>query len=105
MSSVFSIAASGMAAAQRRMEVSASNVANASNDDVAAAFAALRIDQVDVTGGGTGTKVRTDSGPAAHVDLAKEAVQQLVARYSFAANANVLRAEAKMQKALFDALA
>jgi len=36
------------------------------------------------------------------VDLANEAVQQLVARYSFAANAAVIRAEDKMTKSLFD---
>ena len=41
-----------------------------------------------------------EAAPA--VDLTNEAVQQLVARYSFAANAAVIRAEDKMMKSLFD---
>src|SRR6185436_14674071 len=57
MSSVLSIAVSGMAAAQKRLEVSARNVANVSttpsDEEAAAAFAALRMDQVEISGGGT----------------------------------------------------
>ena len=70
MSSVLSIAASGMAAAQKRLEVSARNVANVS------------------------------ARPS--VDLAGEAVQQMVARYTFAANAKVAKLAGEMQKALLD---
>src|SRR4051812_35103768 len=129
MSSLMSIAISGMTAAQKRLEVSASNVANVSTtgplnaapDDVRAAYAALRADQIETAGGGTAVTVRraspattTVSDPgssfanaeglvaAPAVDLANEAVQQLVARYSFAANAAVIRAEDKMMKSLFD---
>ena len=122
MSSVLSIAVSGMAAAQRRLEVSASNVANVSTtgpldgaDDVRAAYAALRADQTETAGGGTAVKASraspatiavSDPGSpfanadglvaAPNVDFATEAVEQLVARYSFVANAAVIRAEDKM---------
>jgi flagellar basal-body rod protein FlgC len=129
MSSVMSIAVSGMMAAQKRLEVSTSNVANVSTtgpldaapDDVRAAYAALRADQTETAGSGTAVKVSralpattTVSDPgssfanadglvaAPAVDLTNEAVQQLVARYSFAANAAVIRAEDKMMKSLFD---
>jgi flagellar basal-body rod protein FlgC len=69
MSSVSSIAASGMAAASMRLQRSANKVANAANPNV---------------------------------DLADEIVQQLMARVSFAANAQVIRADAKMTAALLD---
>jgi flagellar basal-body rod protein FlgC len=105
MSNVFSIAASGMAAAQTRLEVSARNVAGAAvtapaDGDVAAAFAALRADQVALAGGGTRVTVSAPLG--GEVDLANEAVQQMIARYTFAANAKVMRAAAQMQKSLLD---
>ena len=129
MSSVLSIAVSGMAAAERRLEVSARNVANVSTtgpldaapDDVRAAYAALRADQTETAGGGTAVKVSRTSpatmavsdpgSPFANADglvaapaveLSNEAVQQLVARYSFVANAAVIRSEDKMLKSLFD---
>ena len=129
MSSVLSIAVSGMAAAERRLEVSARNVANVSTTgpldaapgDVRAAYAALRADQTETAGGGTVVTVRraspatiavSDPGSpfanadglvaAPNVDFATEAVEQLVARYSFAVNAAVIRAENKMVKSLFD---
>ena len=112
MTSVLSIATSGMAAAQKRLEVSARNVANVSADlptdappDVAAAFAALRaplrMDQVEVSGGGTAPVV-TQAPPGTQVDLANEAIQLLVARYTFAANAKVAKLAGEMQKSLLD---
>jgi flagellar basal-body rod protein FlgC len=108
MTSILSIAASGMAAAQKRLEVSARNVANASDDlpsdappEVAAAFSALRMDQVEVSGGGTAPVVSREP-PGTQVDLANEAIQQMVARYTFAANAKVVKAAGEMQKALLD---
>ena len=103
MSSVLSIAASGMAAAQKRLEISARNVANVSArpSDEEAAFAALRTDQVEISGGGTAAVVsRAPQG--GQVDLAGEAVQQMVVRYTFAANAKVARIAGEMQKALLD---
>jgi flagellar basal body rod protein FlgC len=106
--SVTSIAASGMLAAQQRLNVVARNIANASvrptDDEAAAAFAALRADQVEVSGGGTAVNV--SAAPAGtETDLASEAVQLTIASYTLAANANVMRAAAKMQKSVIDILA
>jgi flagellar basal-body rod protein FlgC len=65
MSSVLSIAVSGMQAATRRLEVSAINVANVRSDgalpdaqgnyaaDAPRAYSPLRVDQVDLATGGT----------------------------------------------------
>jgi flagellar basal-body rod protein FlgC len=132
MSAAFAIAASGMAAAARRPEVSASNVANmsttgpmpdanASNTTgFPSAYVPLRVDQVDVAGG-TAARVTTVSpsyvptyDPAApyadkngivaapNVDLANEAVQQITALYAFAANAKVMQAQSQMMRTLLD---
>jgi flagellar basal-body rod protein FlgC len=136
MSSVMSIAASGMAAASRRLEVSARNVANARSDGplpsagaaVTASFGApftpWRVDQVEVAGGGTYAQVSAvdpgqvpsyDPGApyadanglvaAPNVDLAGEVVEALVARYSFAFNAKVMRTASDMTKSLLDVTA
>jgi len=110
MSSVSAIAASGMRAAEQRLEVSARNVANASGglpgdapDEVVKAFAALRADPVETRGGGTAVNVRAfPDRTGAEVDLVQEAVQQLTARYAFVANAKVLQADARMRKSLLD---
>ena len=106
MSSVTSIAASGMLAAQQRLDVAARNIANAgrpTDEQAAAAFAALRADQVETPGGGTAVSVSATS--ATDVDIASEAIQATIASYSVAANASVLRAAAKMQKSVIDILA
>ena len=42
---------------------------------------------------------------APNVDLSKEMISQMVARYSFAANARVLKADNQMTKTLIDATA
>jgi flagellar basal-body rod protein FlgC len=129
--SILSIAASGLAAASRRLEVSASNIANASDTGPlpdapnAASFppvyGAQRVDQVDVAGGGTVANVSTVSPgfvaqfdptapfadknglvAAPNVDLANEAVQQITARVDFAANAKVIQVYSEMMKSLLD---
>jgi flagellar basal-body rod protein FlgC len=129
--SILSIAASGLAAASRRLEVSASNVANASDTGPlpdapnAASFppvyAAQLLRQVDVAGGGTVAHVSTASpsyvaqyDPTApfanqdglvatpNVDLANEALQQITARTDFAANAKVIQVNSEMMKTLLD---
>jgi flagellar basal-body rod protein FlgC len=110
MSSVSAIAASGLRAAEQRLEVSARNVASASAglpgdapDEVVKAFTALRADQVETRGGGTALNVRALPGrTGSEVDLVEEAVQQLTARYAFVANAKVLQADARMRKSLLD---
>jgi len=133
MSSVMSIASSGMAAATRRLEVAARNVANmrsagplpsagaAATATFGEPFTPWRVDQVEVAGGGTQAKVSAvnpghvpthdPTAPyadangmvaAPNVDLAGEMVEALVARYSFAFNAKVMRASADMTKSLLD---
>jgi flagellar basal-body rod protein FlgC len=131
MSIASTIAVSGMAAATLRLQVSANNVANAISSgplpgSAAASsfpgpYRAERVDQVDVAGGGTTATVDTASpgtvsifDPSApyadshgmvaspNVDLASEIVQQMMARISFAANAQVAKTDAKMTAALFD---
>jgi flagellar basal-body rod protein FlgC len=134
MSIASTIAVSGMTAASLRLQVSANNVANAlssgplpgaaNSGGYPAAYAPERVNQTDVAGGGTSARIGFVSpsyvqayDPAApyadshgmvaspNVDLATELVQQLVARYTFAANAHVVRTDAQMTSALFDALA
>jgi flagellar basal-body rod protein FlgC len=127
LSSVLSIASSGLAAASLRLQVSANNVANALSTgplpdapnagNFPPAYAPQRVDQVAVTGGGTSATVGTvtpsfvpefdptapfanaDGQVAApNVDLTNEAVQQIVARYAFAANAKVIQTASEMMK-------
>jgi flagellar basal-body rod protein FlgC len=133
MSSILSIASSGMTAAMRRLEVSASNVANALSDGplpsadpgvqakYPAAYAPKRVDQIETVGGGTAAVVSSvspstvpTSDPSApyadssgmvaspNVDFANEAVQQVIARYTFAMNAVVERTYEQMMKTLLD---
>jgi flagellar basal-body rod protein FlgC len=133
MSSISTIALSGMNAAARRLEVSASNVANVMstgalpdvNGAVPAgaprAYAPLELVQTASAGGGTQTTVTTAtpsttavSDPRApfanqnglvaapNVDLAGEMVSQLIASYSFAANAAVMKADDRMTKTLLN---
>lgn len=125
MSIANAIAVSGMNVASLRLQVSASNVANASSDgplpgsanaaDFPSAYAPLRVDQVAAANGGTSATVgvvQPSSVPAydpsalyadgngmvasPNVDLASEIVQQVTARYDFAANAQVVRTDAQM---------
>lgn len=136
MSSISTIALSGMNAAARRLEVSASNVANVMSDGALpnadgtvpagapTAYAPLELVQTASAGGGTQTSVTTVtpsttavSDPQApfanqnglvaapNVDLAQEFVGQMLASYSFAANAMVMRADNRMTKTLLDIMA
>ncbi len=133
MSSISTIALSGMNAAARRLEVSASNIANAAsmgalpNADgtipagAPTAYAPLEVVQTASAGGGTQTTVTTVtpsttavSDPQApfanqnglvaapNVDLSRELVGQMIASYSFAANAKVMAADNRMTKTLLD---
>lgn len=115
MDSASSIAASGMQAAVQRLNVAAYNIANATTGmpagdapaDPAYSFQPLRADQVDLPGGGTAVNVRTALPTDAFegVDLANEAIQTVLARYTFAANVAVMRTAAQMQKVLLDTFA
>jgi len=89
-----------------------------------AAYVAQRVDQVETAGGGTraavtsvqpGTVAAYDPAApyadangrvaAPNVDLASEAVQQLVAGSAFAFNADVMRVYSKMMQSLVDVTA
>jgi flagellar basal-body rod protein FlgC len=133
MSSISTIAVTGMNAAARRLEVSASNVANVSSTGALPnadgtvpagaprAYAPLELVQTESAGGGTQTTVTTAtpsttavSDPQApfanrnglvaapNVDLAQELIGQMIASYSFAANAKVMTADDRMTRALLD---
>jgi len=132
MSIASTIAISGLSVASLRLQVAASNIANASSDgplpgrpnpeNFPPAYLALRVNQVDNVGGGTSATATNvspstvatydPSAPYAdgrgmvaspNVDLANELVQVLLARFSYAANAQAIRADApQMSAALFD---
>jgi flagellar basal-body rod protein FlgC len=133
MSSISAIALSGMNAAARRLEVSASNVANVMSTGALPnaggtvpagaprAYDPLALVQTASAGGGTQTAVTTVTPPttalsdpqapfanqnglvaAPNVDLAQEMISQLIASYSFAANATVMTADDRMTKTLLD---
>jgi flagellar basal-body rod protein FlgC len=122
-----------MQAATRRLEVSASNVANVRSDgalpdaqgnyapDAPRPYTPLRVDQVDVAGGGTRAVVSevspsytatydptapyaNEDGMVAspNVDLTDEMIQQLIASYTYAANARVVTSYNQMVKSLLD---
>ena len=136
MSSISAIAVSGLNAAARRLEVSASNIANiattgalpAANGTVATgalqAYQPLQLNQTESATGGTQTSVTAGapsyvaiSDPQApfanqdglvaapNVDLSQEAINQIIASYSFSANAAVLKAADQMSKTLLDTTA
>jgi flagellar basal-body rod protein FlgC len=131
MSLTSAIAASGLNVAALRLQAAASNIANSLSDgplpgvanaeNFPAAYAPLRVNQVDVVGGSTSATLTTVSPPnvpafdpsasfaddngmvaSPNIDLADEFVQLLIARYTFAANAQVIRADAQMSAALLN---
>jgi flagellar basal-body rod protein FlgC len=134
MSIASTIAISGLNAASLRLQVAASNIANSRSEgplpDIAnagsfpAAYTPLRVNQIDVAGGGTSATIGAispatistfdptapfadSSGMVAspNVDLASEFVQLLVARLNYAANAAVIRADAQMTASLLNVTA
>ena len=129
MSLASSIAASGMNVAALRLQVSASNVANLMSDgplsgssnanSYPSAYVPLRVDQIATVGGGTSATVSpilpnavpvfdptapyaNQNGMVAspNVDLASEMIQQIIANYTFAANAKVMQIDGQMTAAL-----
>jgi len=133
MNSISTIALSGMTAATRRLDVSASNVANAMSTGALPnadgtlpagaprAYAPLDVVQTASAAGGTQTTVTTAtpsttavSDPQApfadpnglvaapNVDLSQEMIGQMLASYSFAANATVMTVADSMTKALLN---
>ena len=136
MSNIATIAVSGMNAASRRLEVSASNIANIRSTGALPdadgavpagaprAYAPIVLVQTATADGGTRTAVATVTPPvtavsdpqapfanqnglvaAPNVDLSSEFVGQMIASYTFTANAQVLKADDRMTRALLDTLA
>lgn len=131
MSTTSAIAASGMQVAELRLQVSAANIANALSDSASPGSAAVssyptpyvprRVYQTATADGATYDRIDTkspgylpkfdptapyayDNGMVAHpnVGLTREIVQQIMARFDFAANAHVLHTDAKMTATLLD---
>ena len=134
MSIASTIAVSGLNVATLRLNVAASNIANVLSDgplpdapnaaNFPAAYTPLRVNQTDVVGGGTSATVSAVSpatvpvyDPGApfadstgmvaspNVDLATEIVQAMIAQYTFAANAQVIRTDAQMSATLLNIFA
>lgn len=97
MSTIGSIASSGLRAAQLQMDTAAHNVANADTPGFQRQTVALQDQAED---GGVGASV----GRAAQAgsDLESDAVDQVASTYSFAANLQMLRTEERMMGALLD---
>jgi len=134
MSIASTIAVSGMGVAVLRLDIAASNIANslsagplpgaAKPEKFPAAYAPLRVDQRGLASGGTtatvnrispssvpafdpGAPFADASGQVAmpNVDLGNEIVQTMIARLTYAANAQVVRADAQMTAGLFNIVA
>lgn len=131
--SVNSIATSGLLAAQKRVNVSASNVANArSNSErdgqgnvINKAYEPHRVETTAQVGGGVSANVVIDPNPTVtiqavsgdilagpdgsieipNVDFAEEFVQQKIATYDYRANLKVLETQKELQETLIDVLA
>jgi flagellar basal-body rod protein FlgC len=131
MSIASTIAVSGLNVASLRLQVAASNIANArsngplsgtrNSENFPSAYSPLRVIQVDTFGGGTSATV-IDVSPATvaafdpsapyadnrgmvagpNVNLANELVQALLARFNYSANAQVIPADAQMSATLLD---
>ncbi|QIL45367.1 flagellar basal body rod protein [Acidovorax sp. HDW3] len=97
MSSVLAIAASGMHAAQLRLESSAHNTANLNTPG----FHRQQVQQQAAAAPG-GVQAHIAQAPQAGVALEGEAVEQIAASYAFKANALVLRSTQSMLGSLLD---
>ncbi|HPU20666.1 MAG TPA: flagellar basal body protein [Alicycliphilus sp.] len=100
MSSLLSIASSGLQAAQLRLNASAHNVANLNTPG----FKGQTVQQQAVPPTG-GVQARTAQAARPGVALEAEAVEQITASYAFKANALVLRTADDMAGTLLDTLA
>ncbi len=96
MNSLPSIASSGMAAAQTRLQSSASNIANMSTEN----YRRQEVTQTAQSGGGVSASVSraTTEGASLETDV----VAQLEAKNSFLANLAVFKTSNRMQGALLN---
>ncbi len=108
--SIFSIAGSGLAAAQAQLNVAAQNVANLDTPG----YQARRADLVELSGGGVAVKgvskdptpgaTQPDGGQGSNVDLAHEMINLTRAKLLYTANAAVLKIGQKTTGTLLDIL-
>lgn len=120
MEAALNSAVSGLRAAGKRLEVSASNVANARSEDytpgrvVQAALASggTRADAVPVTPATVPSYEPTSPAADANgvvqrpnVSLETEAIEQIIAQRSFEANLRTIETAERMSRALLDILA
>jgi flagellar basal body rod protein FlgC len=96
MNSLTSIASSGMAAAQTRLQSSASNIANLSTEN----YHRQEVSQTAQTGGGVSASVAR--APVAGPALLTDVVAQLEAKNSFLANLAVFKTSSQLQGALLN---
>jgi flagellar hook protein FlgE len=94
------IAASGMRSAELRLGASAHNVANLNTPD----FRPLRAHQSSRAGGGSQVRVVQEARPQA-VDLAREIVEQMLAKLQHGASLRVLVTASETRGSLVDLLA
>jgi flagellar hook-associated protein FlgK len=96
MSSINTIALSGMNAAQMALDASASNVANASTPG----YKRLEVVNTPQSGGGVTATVRASDQEGASLEA--DAVSQLQAKNAFLANLAVFKTSNKLAGALLD---
>ncbi len=96
MSSITSIASSGLQAAQMRLDASASNVANMNTPS----YRARQVAQHAATEDGVDASVQRAN--TAGVSLEKEVVEQLAAKQAFLASVQTLRTGDAVLGALLD---
>ena len=97
MASISSIGSSGMQAAQMRLDASAHNVANANTSN----YRRTAVEQEAAPDNG-GTRARMERQSNEKVALEKEAVEQISATYSFAANLLSVKTEGRLMGTLLD---
>jgi flagellar hook protein FlgE len=96
MSTISSIALSGMNAAQMRLDASAHNIANQQTDN----FRRQEVTQEAAADGGVKASVRQAAVPGEAV--AEDLVQEMVAGYNFLANLKVIETDKKIKGALLN---
>jgi len=90
---------SGMRAADLMMSAAADNTANLDTPD----YRAERVDLASTSSGGVQASVTRADQPG--VDLAQEAVTEVVGKLLYTANAKAVEAQRDTEQSLFDALA
>ena len=99
MNALSTIAGSGLAAAQLRLDVAANNVANAATPG----YRRQALMQEAQAGGGVVSQVGQAGSDTEN--LAEDVVQQMVAAYSFKANLRVIETQDRLVGALLDVTA